>query len=408
MKKRVVITGVGAISPLGFTPDELWKACCDGHSGVGPITEFDVTDHLTTIAAEVKNFDPTNWFDAKTAKRCDRFAQFAVAASLDALKHARLEISSDNADDVGVLIGSGIGGMKTWEDQHTLLLTRGVNRVSPFFVPMMIVNMGSGMVSIITGARGPNITISTACATAGNAIGEAAEIIRRGGAKAMIAGGSEAAITPMSLAGFSSARAISRHNDEPGKACRPFDKARDGFVIGEGATVMILEDLEWAQARGAKPLAEIVGYGASGDAYHITAPDPSGHGARKATEAALRDGGFAPGDINYINAHAPGTSEGDAMEARMIASMFGENVPVSSTKPIHGHQLGATGASELLVCIKAIEEGLIPHTLNCDDPDDEFQIDLVRERPRKADVKYAMSNSFGFGGHNAVLIVGGV
>jgi 3-oxoacyl-[acyl-carrier-protein] synthase II len=405
MMKRVVVTGYAAISPLGVGADALWDACCAGRSGVGYITRFDAEGLPTRIAAEVRDFDPTQWMDSKMARRCDRFALFALAASLDALKVARLEISEDNATDVGVLLGSGIGGMSTWEEQHANLLSRGPSRVSPFFVPMMIVNMGSGMVSIVTGARGPNSTVATACATGTNAIGDAASVIRRGGAKAMIAGGSEAAITPLAIAGFSSARALSRRNDEPTQACRPFDRDRDGFVMGEGATVVILEEMEWARARGATIHAELLGYGMSGDAYHMTAPSPDGAGAVSAMQAALDDAGLAPADIGYINAHAPGTLEGDEMEARAIAWLFGDAVPVSSTKPIHGHQLGATGASELVICIKAIQAGLMPHTLNCDNPSEGLGIDIVRGAPRTGQIRYAMSNSFGFGGHNAVLVV---
>jgi len=407
MGKRVVVTGIGCISPVGFSVADLWEACCTGRSGIDTITQFDPSPFTTRIAAEVKGFDPTKWFDAKTVRRCDRYTQLAVAAALMALESANLQITEDNQDEVGVLIGSGIGGMKTWEDQHKVMLERGPSRVSPFFVPMMIVNMASGMVSIITGARGPNSTVATACATATHALGDSFEIIRRGAAKAMIAGGSEAAITPLALAGFASARAISRRNDEPQRACRPFDQERDGFVMGEGATVMILEELEWAKSRGAPILAEILGYGMSGDAYHITAPRPDGSGAKAAMQAALRSAGLAPSDIDYINAHAPGTPGGDEMEAKAISELFGDDCPaVSSTKPIHGHQLGATGASELLVCIKALQEGIIPPTLNCDNPDEDITIDIVRGEPRKADLKYAMSNSFGFGGHNGVLVIG--
>ncbi len=408
MNRRVVVTGIGIISPLGYSVEDLWRACCKGHSGIGPITQFDASEHATRIAAEVRDFEPTRWMDAKIVKRCDRFTQFAIAAAKMALGDADLTVMEDNADDIGVLIGSGIGGMWTWEKQHQALLERGPSRVSPFFVPMMIVNMGSGMVSIETGAKGPNSTVATACATAAHAIGDSFEIIRRGAAKVMVAGGAEAALTPLAVAGFAAARAISRRNDEPERSCRPFDRDRDGFVMGEGATVMILEELEWARARGATILAEILGYGMTADAYHITAPDPEGRGARMAMQAALRDAGLAADDIDYINAHAPGTPGGDEMEATAIGELFGDSVPVSSTKPIHGHQLGATGASELLACIKAIQEGIIPHTLNCDNPDDGIVIDIVRDKPRQATVKYAMSNSFGFGGHNAVLIIGAV
>jgi 3-oxoacyl-[acyl-carrier-protein] synthase II len=407
MDKRVVVTGIGAISALGTTPDALWQACLDGRSGIGPLARFDSTGFTTRISAEVGEIDPERWVDGKIARRCDRFTVFAIAAAREAIASANLDITDENADEVGVLIGSGIGGMQTWEDQHTALMARGPSRVSPFFVPMMIVNMASGMVSILTGARGPNSAIATACATGTMALGEACAFIRRGAAKAMIAGGSEAAITPLAMAGFSSARAVSRRNDEPTLACRPFDANRDGFVMGEGSTVMVLEDLEWARERGAPILAEVLGYGMSGDAYHITAPRPDGSVAVRAMAAALKDAGLAPGDISYINAHAPGTPDGDAMEAAAIAELFGGSAPVSSTKPIHGHQLGATGASEFFICIQAVREGLIPHTVNCDNPNVDERIDIVRGEPRRTEVKYAMSNSLGFGGHNAVLVASG-
>ncbi len=370
------------------------------------ITAFDTAEYDTRFAAQVHGFDPTEWMDPKLARRCDRFAQFAIAATKMALADSGLQITPENADDVGVIIGSGIGGMATWAEQHTILLNRGPGRVSPFLVPMMIVNMGSGLVAIETGAKGPNTAIATACATGTHAIGEAVEVIRRGAAQAMIAGGSEAAIIPISIAGFCAAKALSRRNDDPQHACRPFDRDRDGFVMGEGSTVVILEELEFAKARGANIIGELIGYGMSGDAYHITAPTPSGEGAARAMQAALDDAGLAPGDVQYVNAHAPGTVGGDDMEAKAIAQVW-EGAPqpaVSSTKPVHGHQLGATGATEIVVCMLAIRDSLVPHTLNCDNPDDDIAIDIVRGAPRQMPVKAAMSNSFGFGGHNAVLI----
>ena len=407
MNKRVVITGVGMISPVGHSIAELWEAVCEGRSGIGYITHFDATDYTSHIAAEVKDFDAPQWIDAKLAKRCDRFTQFALAAAEMAIAEADLKINEDNCHRVGVLIGSGIGGMKTWEEQYEILLTKGPSRVSPFLVPMMIINMASGLVAMETGAMGPNSAVATACAASAHAIGDAYEIIKRGAADVMIAGGAEATVTPTAMAGFCQARALSTRNDQPQKACRSFDRDRDGFVVGEGATIMIIEELEHARQRGASIWGEIVGYGMSGDAYHLTAPHPDGRGAYLAMQAALDEADLTPQDIDYVNAHAPATVEGDAMEARALADMFGDKVPISSTKPIHGHQLGAAGATELAVCLLAIRDGLIPHTTNCDHPDEAFadSIDIVHQQPRHAQVRTAMSNSFGFGGHNAALIV---
>jgi len=405
--RRVVITGVGMISPVGNSPDEFWQAVCEGRSGIGPITQFDASQYDARIAGEVDNFDPTDWIDRKLVKRCDRFVQFALAATEMALSDARLQITEENRNRVGVLIGSGIGGMHTWEEQHKILLTRGPSRVSPFLVPKMIIDMASGMVSMQTGARGPNSAIATACASAGHAIGEAAVTIRRGAAEIMITGGAEATISPTAMAGFTSAKALSTRNDDPQRSCRPFDRDRDGFVVGEGSTILILEELEHAQGRGAPIWGELMGYGASADAWHVTAPDPEGVGACLAMEAALDDAGLQPADIDYVNAHAPGTPNGDAMEAKALAATFTDSVPISSTKPIHAHQLGATSATELVACMLAMRDSLIPYTVNCDNLDESVpqHLDIVRGEPRTANVDVAMSNSFGFGGHNAVLIV---
>lgn len=407
MSNRVVITGVGLVSPVGSCVEEFWEAVCEGRSGIGSITRFDATDYASRLAAEVKDFDPLQWLDAKLVRRTDRFVQFALAATQIALGNAGSEITENNGHRVGVLIGSGVGGMETWETQYRILLEKGPSRVSPFLVPMMIAGMASGQVAIETGAKGPNSAVVTACASGAHAIGDATEIIRRGAADVMIAGGAEAAVTPTAIAGFCAARALSTRNDDPPRACRSFDRDRDGFVVGEGATILILEELEHARRRGASIWGEIIGYGMSGDAYHITAPRPDGEGARLAMQAALANARLTPADIHYINAHAPGTVEGDAMEARALADLFGDTVPVSATKPIHGHQLGATGASELVVCLLAMRAGLIPPTLNCDHPDDDFadSIDIVQRQPRAGEVKVAMSNSFGFGGHNVSLIV---
>jgi len=345
--------------------------------------------------------------DAKELRRLDRYSQFAIAAAKDAVADSGIAFDREEPYRCGVAIGSGIGGMLTFEEQFERLLQKGPNRVSPFMVPMMIVNMASGMVSMLTGAKGPNTAVVTACATATHALGDATEIIRRGDADAMIAGGSEATICRVALAGFCRAGALSVRNDDPPGACRPFDIDRDGFVMGEGSTVMVLEELEAAQARGARTYAEIVGYGMSGDAYHMTDPDPAGLGPMRAMRAALDDAGLAPRDVDYINAHAPGTRAGDDTESKAIRMLFGDQAdvtPISSTKPVHGHQLGATGATEFGICCMVMREGLVPHSLNSDHIDPACDVNVVQGAPLKADVRVAMSNSFGFGGHNAVLI----
>jgi len=409
MNKRVVVTGIGTLSAAGTGLDALWQACLDGRSCVGPITRFDASEYKVRIGAETAlPADIEERFDPKLLKRADPFVQFALYATSLALEQSGLVIEGELADEVGVLIGSGIGGMKTWEEQHEVLLKRGPSRVSPFLVPMMIIDMASGLVSIETGARGPNLAVVTACATSTHAIGEAFETIVRGAATAMITGGAEAAITPTSLSGFASAGALASRNDEPQTACRPFDRTRDGFVIGDGATIVILEELEHAKRRGAHILGEIVGYGASGDAYHITAPAVDGSGAARAMKAALKRAGLNPEDIAYVNAHAPGTPGGDDMEARGLGMVFkhGADGPlVSSTKSVHGHQLGATGATEAMLSLRMLDEGVVPATVNCHELDEAVVNDVVIEQPREFTGEYAMSNSFGFGGHNAVLIV---
>jgi 3-oxoacyl-[acyl-carrier-protein] synthase II len=406
MSKRAVITGVGVISPLGFSLDELWQACLEGRSGVGEVTLFDPADYPTKIAAEVRGFDPEAYLDPKLARRCDRFCQFGAAAALLALADSGLEITEANRERVGVLMSSGIGGMATWEGQHARLLQEGPGKVSPFLVPMLIGNILSGVVSMLTDARGPNLAVITACATSSHALGLALDLIRLGRADAFLVGGAEAAITPSAFAGFCSARAMSRRNDEPLRACRPFDQDRDGFVMGEGGSAVVLEELEPARARGARIWGEVLGYGMSGDAYHLTAPRPDGTGAAAAIAAALQDAGVSPDQVDYVNAHAPGTVEGDGTEAQAIRRVLGEETPVSSTKPIHGHQLGAVGATEALLCIQAVRQGLIPPTLNLEHPEEGLGINLVRGQPLRAPVEIAVSNSFGFGGHNAVLVVG--
>ncbi len=406
-ERRVVITGMGPVTPVGTGTELFWKALLDGVSGVGPITHFDTTDYTTTIAAEVKDFDPEQYVERKEAKRMDRFVQFAVAAALLALDDSGLKIDESNADRVGCLVGSGIGGTGTWEDQYQTLLEKGPRRVSPFFVPMLISDMASGMISILTGAKGPNLSIVTACATGTHCIGDALNIIRRGDADVMFAGGSEAAITPMATAGFCAARAFSTRNDDPEHASRPFDLNRDGFVMGEGAGVVILESLDNALARGAKIYGEVVGFGMSGDAYHITAPAPGGEGAAKSMAWALRNAGLKPEQVDYINAHGTSTEENDKNETAAIKTVFGDyayKVAISSTKSMTGHLLGAAGAVEAIVCLCAMRDSIIPPTINYETPDPNCDLDYVPNTPRKMNVDVSMSNSFGFGGHNATLV----
>jgi len=405
---RVAITGVGVVSPIGIGKDRFWASLVEGRSGVGPITRFDASGFDTRIAAEVRDFDPADWMDRKEARRNDRFVQFAYAASRMALEDARFAITRENGRRVGVLIGSGIGGAQTWEEQHRTLLERGPGRVSPFFIPMIIINMASGVISILLGAKGPNSSVVTACATGGNAIGDAARIIQRGEADAMLAGGSEAAITPLSLAGFCSMKAMSTRNDAPEQASRPFDAGRDGFVMGEGAGVVLLEDLAQARAREAHIYAEVVGYGMSGDAYHITQPDPDADGAARSIRNALRDAQMDPAEVDYINAHGTSTPYNDKTETLAIKKVFGEHayrVAVSSTKSMTGHLLGAAGGVELIACALAIEHQLLPPTINYEVPDPECDLDYVPNAARRATVRTAMSNAFGFGGHNAILII---
>ncbi|MFO7946718.1 MAG: beta-ketoacyl-ACP synthase II [Armatimonadota bacterium] len=405
MARRVVITGYGMLSCFGIGHDAIWEAVCDEACGIDHITRFDVTEYDSQIAAQVPDFEMDERVDPKLSKRADRFTQFALQASQEALDMAGIERTEEPRDDIGVLIGSGIGGMETWEEQYERLLNRGPGRVSPFLVPMLISDMASGLVSIMIGARGPNLAAVTACASATHSTGLAFDMIRHGRSEIMVTGGSEAAVTKTALSGFCSARALSTRNDAPKDACRPMDRDRDGFVIGEGCTIVILEELEHAKARGADIYGELIGFGMSGDAYHITAPEPEGTGAVLAMEAALKDAGLTTDDIDYINAHAPGTPPGDAMEGHALLDLFGEDTPpVSSTKGNHGHQLGATGATELILSLTMAHEGYIPPTLNCENPDDFMTFDIVRGQGREVDIATIMSNSFGFGGHNAVLI----
>jgi len=405
---RVALTGIGVVSPIGTGKDRFWAALVEGRSGVGPITRFDASGFDTRIAAEVRDFDPTAWMDRKEARRNDRFVQFAYAACRMALEDAGFQITKQNAPRVGVLIGSGIGGAETWEEQHRTLIERGPGRVSPFFIPMIIINMAAGVVSILLGAKGPNGAVVTACATGGNAIGDAARIIQRGEADAMLAGGSEATITPLSLAGFCSMKAMSTRNDEPQRASRPFDAKRDGFVMGEGAGVVLLENLELARAREAPIYGEVVGYGMSGDAYHITQPDPDADGAARSIRNALHDAGLEPSAVDYINAHGTSTPYNDKTETLAIKRVFGEHakrLAVSSTKSMTGHLLGAAGGVELIACALALRHQTLPPTINYEIPDPECDLDYVPNAARRTNVSVVMSNAFGFGGHNAILIM---
>ena len=406
--KRVAITGLGVISPVGIGKNRFWNALMEGRSGVDRISRFDTSGFDSKIAAEVRDFDPADYMEKKEIRRNDRFVQFAYAASRMALDDSGFSITPQNGTQVGVLIGSGIGGATTWEEQHRTLIERGPDRVSPFFIPMIIINMASGIVSILLGAKGPNSAVVTACATGGNAIGDAARNIQRGEAIAMLAGGSEAAITPLSIAGFCSMKAVSTRNDEPQKASRPFDAKRDGFIMGEGSGVVLLEEMEHAKHREAHIYAELVGYGVSGDAYHITQPDPEADGAARSMRNALRDADMEPKQIDYINAHGTSTPYNDRTETLAVKRVFGEHaktVPVSSTKSMTGHLLGAAGGVELIACVQAIEHGAIPPTINYEFPDPDCDLDYVPNAARKMRVDAAMSNAFGFGGHNAILIV---
>ncbi|MCZ7549843.1 MAG: beta-ketoacyl-ACP synthase II [Anaerolineales bacterium] len=408
MRKRVVVTGLGCVSPVGNTAAETWEALIVGKSGAAPITHFDASRHKTRFAAEVKGFDGPALFGAREARKMDRFAQFATAAALEALEQAEFTVNESNRDRVGVLIGSGIGGIITLLEEVETLRERGPDRVSPFLVPMMISDSAAGMIAIRVGARGPNMSLATACATGTNALGEAAEMIAAGAADVMIAGAAEAAIVPVSMAGMNVMGALSTRNDEPARASRPFDKDRDGFLMGEGGAILILESLEHAQARGAKIICEFSGYGASDDAYHISAPAENGAGAALSMQLAIKDAGLSVTDIGYINAHGTSTSLNDKSETAAIKTVFGEQaykIPVSSTKSMTGHLLGASGALEAVVCAKVISENLLPPTINYETPDPECDLDYVPNQARPRAPKHVMSNSFGFGGHNATLIL---
>ena len=406
-KKRVVITGVGLVTALGTGTEETWKGLCEGRSGIGPITRFDPTQFSTRIAAEVKDFDPLKWFEKKDLKKMDSFIHYAVAAADYAMKQAGLTIPEEQAERAGVFIGSGIGGFTVIEREHQALLEGGPRKISPFFIPSSIINLAAGQVSIRFGARGPNSAPCTACSSGAHAVGDAFRVITRGDADIMICGGSEAAITPMGVGGFAAMRALSTRNEEPSRASRPFDKDRDGFVVGEGAGVLILEELEYAKKRGATAIAELVGYGMSGDAFHITLPPDDGRGAQRVMLNALTDAGVKPEQVDYINAHGTSTPPNDRIESHAIKKVFGDHaykLAVSSTKSMIGHLLGAAGAVEAGISALVVERGIVPPTINYDTPDPDCDLDYTPNKVRKTGVRYALSNSFGFGGTNAALL----
>ncbi|MEW6720287.1 MAG: beta-ketoacyl-ACP synthase II [Thermodesulfobacteriota bacterium] len=408
--RRVVVTGLGAVTPLGVGVEATWEAVLAGKSGIGPITRFDAKEFSTTIAAEVKGFDPEAYIDKKEIKRMDPFIHYAMAAAQMAMDDSGFSIDPASADRVGVYMGSGLGGLSTLERYHKAYLVEGGPRkISPFFIPMLISNLAPGHIAMRYGAKGPNILTSTACAASSHAVGEAMHAVRDGKCDAAIAGGAEATITPLGLGGFCSMKALSTRNEDPASASRPFDKDRDGFVMGEGASILILEELEAARRRGAKIYAEVRGYGASADAYHVTAPAPGGEGAVRAMAAALADGGIPAESVDYINAHGTSTPYNDLYETMAIKTLFGDRakaIPVSSTKSMTGHLLGASGALEALFCALAVRDGVVPPTMNYTTPDPECDLDYVPNAKRAKAVRYALSNSFGFGGTNSVLLFG--
>jgi len=407
--RRVVITGIGMITPVANTAEESWQAFLRGESGVGPLTQIDAAPFNSRVAAEVKGFDPSSYFKPKDIKKTDRFVQFGVACANMAFKDAGLDIKREDPHRIGVLVGSGIGGLRIIEEQHKVLLEKGPGRVSPFLIPMLIVNMAPGQISIALGLKGPNNCVATACATGSNAIGDAFKIIARGEADVMFAGGTESCITPLGFGGFDAMKALSTHNEDPKTASRPFDKTRNGFVMGEGCGIIVLEEYEHAKKRGVtKIYAEMAGYGMTSDASHITAPDPSGEGAARCMMLALKDAGFKPEDIDYINAHGTSTPLNDKVESLAIKKALGSDiahkVKISSTKSMTGHLLGAAGAVEAVVCVLSMRDGMIPPTINYKTPDPDCDLDYVPNQAQKKKVRVAMSNSLGFGGHNACIV----
>lgn len=408
MKRRVVVTGVGAVTPLGNNTGELWNGLIAGRSGIGMITYFDASGYDAKIAGQVKNFNPENFLSKKEVKHTEQFVHYAIAASQEAFLDSGLKIDQEDVSRCGVLIGSGIGSLRIIEQQHKVLLERGPSKLTPFLIPMLIVNEASGQVSIKLGFKGPNSCVATACATGNHAIGDACRIIQYGDADVMIAGGTEGAVTPMAIGGFCALKSLSCRNDDPQKASRPFDRDRDGFVMGEGAGIVVLEEAGRALKRGCKIYCEVAGYGMSGDAYHITAPDPSGSGCVRAMEASLKDAGIRPADIDYINAHGTSTFLNDKIETAAIKKAFGDRayrVAVSSTKSMTGHLLGAAGGVEFIVCCQSMRHGIVPPTINLDHKDPDCDLDYVPHKARSQKVRAAMSNALGFGGHNATVVV---
>ena len=407
MRRRVVVTGMGLVIPTGIGVKTAWKNVCEGKSGIGPLTRFDTTGYDTKIAGEVKGFNPELYIDKKEVRRMDLFVQFALAATTEALEDAQLKITPDIAEQVGVIVGTGLGGLPTFEKNHSALLEKGPGRVSPFFIPMLIANMASGHIAIHFGAKGPNTCVVTACATGAHCIGDAFRAIQYGDAEVVISGGTEANIAPLTVAGFNSMKALSTRNDEPQKASRPFEKNRDGFVVAEGAGIMILEELEFALKRKARIYAELTGYGYTGDAYHMTQPSPDGDGAARCMRMAIKDAGLRPEEIDYINAHGTSTALNDLTETVAIKAVFKEyakEVPISATKSMTGHLLGAAGSTEAIFSVLSISDGVIPPTINYDEPDPECDLDYVPNVARKKPLRVAMSNAFGFGGTNATLV----
>jgi 3-oxoacyl-[acyl-carrier-protein] synthase II len=407
LRRRVVVTGMGLVVPIGIGVETAWKNACEGKSGIGRLTRFDPKGFDTRIAAEVKGFNPELYIEKKEVKKMDLFIQYALAAAKEAVEDSRLSITPENGDRIGVIVGTGLGGLPTIEKYHQILMERGPGRISPFFIPMLVANLAAGQIAIQYGAKGPNTCIVTACATGGHCIGDAFRAIVYGDADAIIAGGTESNITPLTIGGFNAMKALSTRNDEPEKASRPFEKNRNGFVIAEGAGIVILEELEFAQKRNAKIYAELIGYGYTGDAYHITAPSPDGDGAIRCMRMAIKDAGLKPEDIDYINAHGTSTQLNDLTETIAIKKVFGDHakkIPISATKSMTGHLLGAAGSTEAIFTILALRDGILPPTINYEEPDPECDLDYVPNVARRQHLNTGMSNAFGFGGTNATLI----
>ncbi len=407
MRRRVVVTGTGLVIPTGIGTEVAWRNVCDGRSGIGPLTRFDPNGFETKIAGEVKGFNPESFIEKKEIKKMDLFIQYALGATKEAIEDAQLNITSENCERIGVIVGTGLGGLPTLEKYHKVLIEKGPGRISPFFIPMLIANLASGQIAIHFGMKGPNTCLVTACATGGHCIGDAFRAIVYGDADAIIAGGTEANLTPLTIAGFNAMKALSTRNHEPEKACRPFEKNRDGFVPAEGAGILVLEELEFASKRGAKIYAEVVGYGYTGDAYHLTAPSPDGDGAIRCMQMAIKDAGLRPEEIDHINAHGTSTSLNDAIETKAIKKVFGEvakKIPISATKSMTGHLLGAAGSTEAIFTVLAIRDGIFPPTINYEEPDPECDLDYVPNVARRQSIHIAMSNAFGFGGTNATLV----